>query len=215
VSRTAPSRPYDETYYRELCGQKQTRFDRARDDRVVELVGRHAPPLRPGSALLDIGCGYGHLLKRFASRYRLAGIDVSEHAAGVAGERVPGAVIVVGDLQRPFPFSQRFDVVLAINVLEHLPDPVAGVGAIHTALADGGLCVVHLPTINGPVSRLIYRMAYSKDPTHIYRPSGKEVRRLFESQGLVEVESSYAPHRRWLGSGLGWHPAYLGAFRRS
>ena len=67
---------FDEAYYRDVCGQEQTRFDRGRDDRVVGLVRRYAPPRRPDSALLDIGCGYGHLLPRFAGRYRLAGIDV-------------------------------------------------------------------------------------------------------------------------------------------
>ncbi len=179
----------------------------------MRLVERHAPPRSPESALLDIGCGYGHLLRRFAGRYRLAGIDFSAHATSVASD-IPGATIVSADVQLPLPFREPFDVVLAINVVEHLRDPVAAVGAIQGALAPGGLCVVHLPTVNGPASRLIYRFAYAKDPTHIYRPSGNEVRRLFESQGLAEIEGSYAPHRRWLGSGLGWHPAYLAAFRK-
>lgn len=206
---------YDEQYYRDFGVDRQTRFDRARDARVAELVARHAPPLRSDSALLEIGCGYGNLLSRFDGRYLLAGIDLSDHAVRVAKTRLPGAALIAADLQRTLPFRRPFDVVVAVNVIEHLSDPAAAVGAIHGALIPGGLCVVHLPTVNGAVSRLIYRFAYSKDPTHIYRPSGNEVRRLFESQGLAEVEGSYAPHRRWLGSDLGWHPAYLAAFRRA
>jgi SAM-dependent methyltransferase len=206
---------YDERYYREFGVDRQTRFDRARDARVVDLVERHAPPARSDRALLEIGCGYGNLLGRFEGRYRLAGIDLSAHAVRVAKTRLPNAALIAADLQRPFPFRAPFDVIVAVNVIEHLPDPVSAVGAIHGALLAGGVCVVHLPTVNGPVSRAIYRFAYSKDPTHIYRPSGNELRRLFESQGLVEIEGSYAPHRRWLGSGFGWHPAYLAAYRRS
>ena len=206
---------YDEQYYRDFGVQRQTRFDRARDARVVSLVERHAPPVGPESALLEIGCGYGNLLSRFEGHYRLAGIDLSAHAVRVAKARLPKATLIAADLQRSLPFLEPFDVVVAVNVIEHLSDPAAAIGAIHGALIPGGLCVVHLPTVNGPVSRLIYRFAYSKDPTHIYRPSGNEVRRLFESQGLAEIEGSYAPHRRWLGSGWGWHPAYLAAFRRS
>ena len=205
---------FDEAYFRDVCGQKQTRFDRARDDRVVRLVERHAPPPGRGSALLDIGCGYGHLLRRFAGRYRLAGIDVSAHAAGVASAGIRGATVVTADVQRALPFAVAFDVVLAINVVEHLADPEAGARSIHDALAPGGLCVIHLPTINGPVSRLIYRFAYAADPTHVYRPSGTGVRRLFEAAGFEQLEASYAPHRPWLGSGIGWHPALLAAFRR-
>jgi SAM-dependent methyltransferase len=207
---------YDEEYFRTLYGDvpRQTRFDRARDDRVVRLVRRYAPPPRGAGALLDIGCGYGYLLRRFRGRYRLAGIDMSAHAVGVARTSLPGATVVTADVQRPLPFRDPFDVILAVNVVEHLPDPGAGVRSIHDSLAPGGLCVIHLPTINGPVSRLIYRFAYDRDPTHVYRPSGAQVRRLFEAAGFATLEASFAPHARWLGSDIGWHPAYLLAFRR-
>lgn len=207
---------FDEGYFRTLYGEvpRQTRFDRARDDRVIRLVRRHAPPRGRGSVLLDIGCGYGYLLRRFEGRYRLVGVDVSAHAVGVARVALPGATVVTADVQRPLPFRDRFDVILAINVVEHLDDPGAGARIIHDAVVPGGLCVIHLPTINGPVSRSIYRFAYARDPTHVYRPSGSRVRRLFEATGFDTLEASYAPHARWLGSGLGWHPAYLAAFRR-
>jgi SAM-dependent methyltransferase len=206
---------FDREYFRTLYGHvpRQTRFDRARDDRVVGLVNRHASPRRQGGALLDIGCGYGYLLRRFVGRYRLAGIDVSAHAAGVARVALPGATVVTADVQRPLPFRGPFDVVLAVNVVEHLEDPAAGADSIHEALVPGGLCVIHLPTINGPVSRAIYRFAYAGDPTHVYRPSGREVNRLFRRAGFQLVEGSFAPHTRLLATG--WHPAYLAAFRRS
>jgi SAM-dependent methyltransferase len=207
-------RQYDEQYYRDFGVDRQTRFDRARDDRVVALVDRHAPPVRSDASLLEIGCGYGNLLQRFDGRYRLAGIDLSPHAAHTASARLPRAVIVAADLQRPFPFREAFDAVVAVNVIEHLPDPEAAVDSVHEALVPGGLLVAHLPTINGPVSRLIYRFAYAQDPSHIYRPSGKEVRKLIESAGFETLEWSFAPHKLWLGSRLGWHPAYLAAFRR-
>lgn len=208
---------YDEEYFRTLYGDvpRQTRFDRARDDRVVRLVRRHAPSRRRGSALLDIGCGYGYLLRRFRGRYRLVGIDLSTHAARETTERISGALVVAADVQRPLPFDHPFDVVLAVNVVEHLDDPTSAAEAIRETLVPGGLCVIHLPTVSGPVSRAIYRLAYDRDPTHVYRPSGREVRGLFERTGFRTLEASYAPHVRWLGSGLGWHPALLAAFRRT
>ncbi len=208
---------FDEDYFQTLYGEvpKQTWFDRARDDRVVRLVERYAPRSSAKRGLLDIGCGYGYLLARFRGRFDLFGADVSEHGVKMTSARLDGVRVVTADVQRPLPFSRRFDVVLAINVIEHLPDPAAGVRTIAEALEPGGLCVVHLPTINGPVSRTIYRFAYAADPTHVYRPSGEEVRRLFEREGFQTLDEGYAPFRpKALWDALRWHPSYLAAFGR-
>jgi PAS domain S-box-containing protein len=104
---------------------------------------------------------------------------------------------------------------LAINVIEHLGNPRAGVANIWDALAPDGLCVVHLPTVNNLASRAIYRVSYAKDPTHVFRPSGAAVVELFRSEGFTFVEGSYAPHvPRAVWNTLKVHPAYLAAFRR-
>jgi SAM-dependent methyltransferase len=182
---------------------------------VVRLVDRWAPERRSDAALLDVGCGYGHLLARFRDRYELYGLDLSPHAVGLARRQLPRAQLVLADLQRGIPFRRRFDAVLAINVIEHLTDPRSGVAAIRDALPSDGIIVIHLPTINGPASRAIYRFAYANDPTHVYRPSSHEVRELFGSEGFSLLEGSHAPHSRWMLSGVGWHPAYLAAFRRT
>jgi SAM-dependent methyltransferase len=209
---------FDAEYFQTLYGgeAKQTWFDRARDDRVERLVRRFAPRPDADAALLDIGCGYGYLLARFAGRYRLFGVDVAVHAAHEALARLPNLRVVAADAQRQLPLTRRFDVVLAINVIEHLSDPAAGARTIGEALLPGGVCVVHLPTINNAVSRAVYRFAYAGDPTHIYRPSGAEVRRLFESEGFRTLDEAYAPFApRALWKALKVHPAYLAAFRRA
>jgi SAM-dependent methyltransferase len=181
----------------------------------VALVERWAPERRSDAAILDVGCGYGHLLARFQDRYELYGVELSAHAAAEARARLPRARVTRADLQDGLPFHERFDVVLAINVVEHLSDPRSGVAAFREATMPGGIAVIHLPTINGPISRAIYRFAYAADPTHVYRPTSDEVVRLFTSEGFSLLEGSHAPHSRWLLSGLGWHPAYLAAFRRT
>jgi SAM-dependent methyltransferase len=181
---------------------------------VVRLVERWAPDRRSDAALLDVGCGYGHLLARFRDPYELFGVELSEHAAAVARSQLPRAHLIRADLQDGLPFRERFDVVLAINVVEHLSDPRAGVVSLREALSPGGVAVIHLPTINGPLSRGIYRFAYAADPTHVYRPSSREVVQLFASEGFTLLEGSHAPHSRWMLSSLRWHPAYLAAFRK-
>jgi SAM-dependent methyltransferase len=207
---------YDSDYFTTLYGAspRQTWADRKRDARVVDLVRRYSPPRGGDDALLDVGCGFGYLLERFRPRFSLYGVDLSAHAVRESRARLDGATLAQANVEGGLPFRRSFQVILAINVIEHLPDPVAGVANIGRALVPGGLCVVHLPTVNNLLNRAIYRFTYAKDPTHVYRPSGDEVVGLFRSAGFRLLEQSYAPHvPRVLWNTLRAHPAYLAAFR--
>lgn len=221
---------FDHTYFDTLYGRspRQSWADRSRDRLVERLVRTYAPPLggthaangttadlSSRNSLLDIGCGYGFLLERFAPDYRLFGVDISEHAVAVARRRLPEAALAVADIQLGLPFPSPFRAVLLINVLEHLPHPAEATRILHDAIAPDGLCVVHLPTINNACNRLYYRHSYAKDETHVFRPSGDEVTRLFEAAGFETIMESYAPHTPgWLWRRLKPFPPFLGAYRR-
>jgi SAM-dependent methyltransferase len=208
---------YDAEYFTTLYGAspKQTWADRKRDARVVDLVRRYAPRRSGHDAVLDVGCGFGYLLERFRGRYELYGLDISSVAVRASGLRLDGALLAQANVEQGIPFRRTFQVVLAVNVIEHLVDPRAGVANIARALVPGGLCVVHLPTVNNLLNRVVYRFTYAKDPTHVFRPSGDDVVALFRASGLRLVEQSYAPHvPRPLWNLLRAHPAYLAAFRR-
>lgn len=208
---------YDAEYFTTLYGAspKQTWADRKRDARVVDLVRRYAPPGGNDDAILDVGCGFGYLLQRFRGRFELYGLDISSVAIRASGLRLDGAHLAQANVEQGIPYRRSFQVVLAVNVIEHLVDPRAGVANIARALAPAGLCVVHLPTVNNPLNRAIYRFTYAKDPTHVFRPSGDDVVGLFRGEGLRLVEQSYAPHvPRRLWTLLRAHPAYLAAFRK-
>lgn len=197
-------------------GAAQTFLDRLRDARISDIIRRYAPAGSKRPALLDVGCGYGWILDRLGDSFDLHAIDVSPHALARVGGRVSDAVVAVADIEEGIPFSRRFDAVIAVNVLEHLRDPAAAVTAIHDALVPGGVVVVHLPTIDNAVSRIIYGMTYARDHTHVYRPSAKAVRALFASAGFTLVSESRAPHLPpALWNLVPVHPAYLAVFRRA
>jgi SAM-dependent methyltransferase len=164
---------------------------------------------------LDVGCGYGYLLERLRGRFDLHGIDVSEHAIIESRRRLPEGAVEQADVQEAIPFPGPFQAVLAVNVIEHLLDPEAAVRNIRDVLAPGGVAIIHVPTIDNSISRLIYRLSYERDPTHAYRPSAAAVRDLFASLGLRLLWDSQSPHvPRWLWNTLRWHPAHLAIYRR-
>jgi 2-polyprenyl-3-methyl-5-hydroxy-6-metoxy-1,4-benzoquinol methylase len=73
--------------------------------------------------ILDVGCGGGDNLAALAAtgRYDLAGADVSKEALAIAARRVPAARLSVLDVQRE-ALPDRFDLVISMQVVEHLPD---------------------------------------------------------------------------------------------
>jgi 2-polyprenyl-3-methyl-5-hydroxy-6-metoxy-1,4-benzoquinol methylase len=79
-------------------------------------------------SVLDVGCGEGVLVQRWAQRLgdgRVVGIDLEEDSiqAGWERHRAPNLEYRVMPADR-LPFERdEFDLVSAIEVLEHLPDP--------------------------------------------------------------------------------------------
>jgi 2-polyprenyl-6-hydroxyphenyl methylase/3-demethylubiquinone-9 3-methyltransferase len=106
--------------------------------------GRLVPPSpRPGALLLDLGCG-GGLLAPHLTGYRHVGVDLSETALAVASDH--GVETVRADVA-DLPFDdEAADVVVAGEILEHIPHLSATVAEIGRVLRPGGTLV--FDTIN-------------------------------------------------------------------
>jgi len=90
---------------------------------LEELFAQAAP-----ASVLDVGCGEGVLVQRWASRRpdaRMVGIDLEEPSiqAGWAEHEAPNLEYrVMGAENLPFADGE-FELASAIEVLEHVPDP--------------------------------------------------------------------------------------------
>jgi 2-polyprenyl-6-hydroxyphenyl methylase/3-demethylubiquinone-9 3-methyltransferase len=97
------------------------------------------PPPRPGATLLDMGCGGGLLAPHIPPGWRHVGADLSETALAVAERH--GVEPVRADVA-DLPFDDAsFDVVVAGEVLEHVPDLEAVVAEACRVLKPGGTFV--------------------------------------------------------------------------
>jgi 2-polyprenyl-6-hydroxyphenyl methylase / 3-demethylubiquinone-9 3-methyltransferase len=98
------------------------------------------PPARPGAPLLDVACGGGVLAPHVDDGYDHLGLDLCASALGKA--RQHGVTAVQGDAAAlPFP-DGTFDVVVAGEMLEHVPDAPRVVAELSRVLAPGGTVVL-------------------------------------------------------------------------
>lgn len=112
------------------------------DDDVHDFARRailDALALNGDDHLLDVGCGGGLLLRdALATGARATGVDHSEEMVRLAGDRAPGAEVVLGTAEElPFPDDSFSAVALSI-VLMFLADPVGALGECRRVLAPGG-----------------------------------------------------------------------------
>jgi 2-polyprenyl-3-methyl-5-hydroxy-6-metoxy-1,4-benzoquinol methylase len=151
------------------------------------------------SSLLDVGCGEGLLVHRWAQRLgerRVVGIDLEEESiqAGWAERQAPNLEYrVMAADSLPFA-ADEFDLVSAIEVLEHLPDP-------ERTLSEMARCakrhlLVSVP--NEPLWRALNmaRGAYvpqlGNTPGHLNHWSKRSFTRLLSRHGeIVQARSPF------------------------
>jgi SAM-dependent methyltransferase len=114
--------------------------------RTVENSAAYlAGDLRPGAAVLDVGCGPGTITVDIAGRVapgRVVGLDSSPEVLDRARETAAGLdnVTFSGHDAYALPWSDgAFDVVHAHQVLQHLADPVAALAEMLRVARPGGV----------------------------------------------------------------------------
>jgi ubiquinone/menaquinone biosynthesis C-methylase UbiE len=109
--------------------------------RVSELAATERP-----RRVLEVGCGEGIVLAALAARLpgtRFDGLELDETALGQARVRCPGAKLVRGDAcELPFG-DQSFDLVVCLEVLEHLPEPARALRELRRVARAG--CLLSVP----------------------------------------------------------------------
>ena len=124
-------------------------------------------PLLPPGRILDIGCGVGHSYGLLEPR-ETVGLDV-DPAVLVGQERETR----VGDMRAlPFP-DEDFDAAIAVQSIEHVPDPERALTEARRILRPGGVAVFVTP------NRLTFgRSDEVIDPYHYLEFSAGELREL-------------------------------------
>src|ERR1041384_6864579 len=98
----------------------------------------------PNPRILDVGCGTGANLKMLADYGRAEGVDISPQAVEFCRERGLDSVKLGAAEQLPYE-NDSFELVTALDVIEHLDDDVAGLREIRRVLRRDGRVLLFVP----------------------------------------------------------------------
>jgi SAM-dependent methyltransferase len=177
----------------------QDYFSHARRE-ILPLLPRHAP------RALEVGCGAGHtlsLLKQQGLCDWTCGIEISPGAAEQAAQRLDK--IVQGNIEAmELPVEPgSIDLLLCLDVLEHLIDPWETLKRLSTLLSKEGILIASIPNVRNyrallPLlmrGRWDYEDSGILDRTHLRFFTRATAIELIGSSGLsVELISATNPH---------------------
>jgi len=163
MSTNFDERYFDSAYrsYSQQNPPRKLRFYR-------RLLERHLCNCNSPS-VLELGCGFGFFLEALSGGdFRKFGMDISQHAIAKAAKRVPDARFVIADCAAP-PFAFRFDVIVAFDVLEHVPALDRVSEFVRRSLPKDGVFLFGVPVYDGPLALVVRRLDH--DPTHVHKRS--------------------------------------------
>jgi 2-polyprenyl-3-methyl-5-hydroxy-6-metoxy-1,4-benzoquinol methylase len=109
---------------------------------IVSMLER----LAPGRKLMEVGCGTGDFLA-FAREHRftVSGTEpATEAAQRAASNQLSVHNMTLENFVAQYP-AERFDVVVMINVLEHVPDPIRTLRECRQLLHPSGILCMRVP----------------------------------------------------------------------
>ena len=109
----------------------------------VEDICRRVTDRRP--RILDVGCGTGANLMMLSKYGEAEGVDISEDALAFCRERGLDKVRLGAGEELPYE-EGSFDLVTALDVVEHMDDDLAGLREMQRVLRPGGRVLLFVPT---------------------------------------------------------------------
>ena len=149
----------------------------------VADICRRVTDRRP--RILDVGCGTGANLLMLSQFGDAEGVDISENALAFCRER--GLANVKLGAAEKLPYDDgTFDLVTALDVVEHLDDDLGGLSEMRRVLRPGGRVLLFVPTF-------MFLWGVQDDVSnHRRRYRLPELRRVLEQAGFEVERTTYA-----------------------
>jgi SAM-dependent methyltransferase len=137
--------------------------------------------------ILDFGCGMGYLTYAIARRgYNVIGLDISPVAVKKAKERYGDNYLCMDILNKSTYKIGSFDVILCIEMIEHVIDPVALIKNLRYLLGAGGQIILTTPSKSSFPNDAIWET--DNPPVHLWWFTQKAIEEIAFSAGYSKIE---------------------------
>lgn len=152
----------------------------------------------PGGRLLEVGCAYGYFLEQAQRRFECYGIELAADAVKACHERglssVRHGAVSAALLREIGPV----DVVVLLDVIEHLEDPLTVVVELASRLRPGGVILITTGDFSSPFARLTgKRWRLLTPPQHLWFFSPSSMASMASTAGLsvaaIDHPAKFAP----------------------
>ena len=157
------------------------------------IAERTGPTLAQEDLVLELASNDGTLLAAFRGRCRTLGVEPAQNVAALAEARGLATIAeyfdgtLAGRILREHGPAR---LIIARNVLAHVPDPVGFLTAARRCLTDDGLVWVEVPSLAAMVDELQFDQIYHE---HLSYFSLRSLVRLFAAAGLTVVDAELIP----------------------
>lgn len=182
---------YYNNFYKELA-----RIDDQHNsfDKIKNLL----PQLKGTEKIIDIGCGHGSVSHELIRKgFEVYGLEINDEA--LENLKSKGFKIIKKDITQPLEINDKFDLVLLLDVLEHLFDPFALLEEAKKITSEGGYIIISVPLYFDLLDRLkilftgniisLDNLCYGRENYKKFRTFNYDHIRFFRPKEILEMGS--------------------------
>lgn len=204
----------DDASYREYIEESSDWLKQARSRLLAHLIEQSTPPPSHSCELLEVGAGAGQNLQTLSGFGAVDAVEI--HPLGRANIQKLGIARAVYECPVPFELDRRYDVICALDVIEHVKPTLAVMRWMAEHLKPGGVLILTVPAYQWLFSAhdqsLGHYRRYTKSQLLAELPPGFEVLRAAYFTHLlfpfaVLSRFAWSLQRRLLGSSTATQPS--------
>jgi len=157
------------------------------------------PILKGNETFLDIGCGHGSVSSELIKKgHKVSGIEINKDA--IKSLESKGFEVFQKDISKSLELGKQFDVVMILDVLEHLFDPYFLLKEAKKTTKLGGVIIVTIPLYFDIIDRLkilftgsvisMDNLCYGEENYQKFRSYNYDHIRFFRPKEMIEMGES-------------------------